>query len=336
MAEPLLWRAPTRDDIAAWAGLLAVVETVDRTGEYLGAEDLVDDFEAPGAAPASDAVLVLDRDDIVAFGWAQTRGGGERVLLWGAVHPDHRRQGIGTALLGWLERRAAALAAQRGGPVEVEVRAPDSNVGLATLASRRDLVVSRWWYQMQRRLDTPPAPARPPPDGVTVAHFSHALDEAVRVAHNDAFADHWGSDPRSAQDWAQWFTGGRHFRADLSFVALGDGPRGRPDGGRPDGGSPAGAEVVGYLLSYVFEPDAEHNGYTEGWVGQVGVRPPWRDRGLGRCLLTHALRAYQVAGLERAGLDVDTANVTGALGLYRSVGFAPIRTSVSYTRLVAP
>jgi len=40
--------------------------------------------------------------------------------------------------------------------------------------------------------------------------------------------------------------------------------------------------------------------------------------------------AYRSTGLERAALDVDTENPTGALGVYTRLGFAPTARDVSY------
>ena len=57
-----------------------------------------------------------------------------------------------------------------------------------------------------------------------------------------------------------------------------------------------------------------------GWVEMLGVRAPWRRRGLGECLLSTALHRLAERGLPRAGLGVDAENVTGALRLYQRVG----------------
>jgi mycothiol synthase len=95
-----------------------------------------------------------------------------------------------------------------------------------------------------------------------------------------------------------------------------------------------GDEVVAYLLSYFWEADATATGVREAFVGQLGVRPRWRRRGLGGLLLATALRSYRAAGYKRAALTVDTANATGALGLYERAGFAVKNTYA--TRIKPP
>src|SRR6476646_976424 len=48
-----------------------------------------------------------DERRIVAAGWAQASG--QRARLWGKVHPNHRRKGVGTYLLRWTEEQARRL-----------------------------------------------------------------------------------------------------------------------------------------------------------------------------------------------------------------------------------
>ena len=56
-------------------------------------------------------------------------------------------------------------------------------------------------------------------------------------------------------------------RLDLSFLAL------------------AGGEVVGVCLNAVYPEDEKVTGRREGWVMSLGVRRPWRGKGLAKALL---------------------------------------------------
>ena len=76
----------------------------------------------------------------------------------------------------------------------------------------------RYFTEMERPLSGLPRPA--PPRGVVVVPFSPELGEAVRLAHNEAFADHWGSEARSPEKW-RYFLNHESFRPGLSSVALG-------------------------------------------------------------------------------------------------------------------
>jgi ribosomal protein S18 acetylase RimI-like enzyme len=44
------------------------------------------------------------------------------------------------------------------------------------------------------------------------------------------------------------------------------------------------------------------------------------------------MRAFAEAGLDAATLSVDTANPTGAVGIYERLGFRPIRRTVRLQR----
>lgn len=62
-----------------------------------------------------------------------------------------------------------------------------------------------------------------------------------------------------------------------------------------------------------------------GGIQNLGITPDHRGRGLGTCLLLHALEGFRHAGLARATLEV-TAHNTSAIRLYQRIGFRSVRT----------
>ena len=62
-----------------------------------------------------------------------------------------------------------------------------------------------------------------------------------------------------------------------------------------------------------------------GAIQNLGIAPGHRGRGLGTCLLHHALMGFRSAGLDRAYLEVTAQNV-GAVRLYRRLGFRRVKT----------
>ena len=64
----------------------------------------------------------------------------------------------------------------------------------------------------------------------------------------------------------------------------------------------------------------------------MAVRREWRGRGIAAALLVKAMESFRDAGLEYAGLDVDTENPTGALGTYTRLGYERRRGSVCYSK----
>jgi GNAT superfamily N-acetyltransferase len=57
-----------------------------------------------------------------------------------------------------------------------------------------------------------------------------------------------------------------------------------------------------------------------GWLGSMGVLPPWRRQGIGRRLLQEVQATARRAGLLHLDLEVLTRN-TAALALYEAAGF---------------
>lgn len=61
-----------------------------------------------------------------------------------------------------------------------------------------------------------------------------------------------------------------------------------------------------------------------GWIGEMGVIPRYRRRGIGRLMMRYLVDQAQALRIERLSLEVIEAN-TGAQALYRQMGFVPAR-----------
>jgi len=77
-----------------------------------------------------------------------------------------------------------------------------------------------------------------------------------------------------------------------------------------------GSEVAGISLC----PPCSISDPAMGWVGTLGVRRPWRKRGLGLALLLHSFGEFYRRGFRKAGLGVDASSLTGAVRLYEKAG----------------
>ncbi len=308
----LTWRPLRSGDEPGWAQLLADAQKVDGGLEHHGAEDLAEELGTPWLDPEQDTVVGLDRHGRArAFGCVELRPGDVtelRCYAWGCVHPDWRGRGIGRQLLGWSLARAREKAATRraeldpGVPARFTVMLEQDASATRRLLQAAGLTSRRFFFVMRREL-AQPAPDVALPAGLRLEPWSALLDEQVLAAHNEAFTEHWGWQPWTAQAWQQWQSGSKDFRPDWSFVVL------------------DGQEVAGYTMACGRESEWAAQGFTEGWTNLVGVRRPWRGRGLAGALLTASLHAFQAAGLQYAGLDVDAENASGAVGLYERLGY---------------
>ena len=314
----LSWRPIAADDVATWQELRAAAEAVDATGEYFDADDLREELADPGLDAERDTMAAFAGPRMVAYGLVHgliTVRGVYQVQAEGCVHPAYRRTGLGREVLRRSAQRAAELHNERHPdlPGELMVYLHDGNAGAAALATAQGMRPVRYWYDMQRDLAQPLPPVRMP-DGMRLVSYQAPMDEALRQARNEAFADHWGSVERDQASWRQWFTGSRSFRPAVSFALL------------------DGEEIAGLLLSYEFEANNSATGVREAWIGQVGTRPRWRGRGVASALLGTALAEFVEAGYQRAALQVDTGNPTGALGLYERAGFVALQRWTTHIR----
>jgi ribosomal protein S18 acetylase RimI-like enzyme len=137
------------------------------------------------------------------------------------------------------------------------------------------------------------------PDRVRVRAFREGDERTFHDLQHETFADTWEPIEDPYEQWAHWLLDDPSFDPELWFIA-------------EDGREPAGFAIC-----------RRQRGDSElGYVQVLGVRRPWRGRGVGRALLLTAFRELRARGLARAGLGVDAQNPTGATRLYESVGCA--------------
>ena len=109
-------RAIETGDAEVWAGLLAAKERVDQEGVSFSPADLIDELNDPHLNAALDTVGVWAGRQMVAYATVHAADSVidvDRVRSEGAVHPQWRRRGLGTALMPWLIERAATPAGTR-------------------------------------------------------------------------------------------------------------------------------------------------------------------------------------------------------------------------------
>jgi mycothiol synthase len=307
--DELTWRPFEPADVPALTRLVNDIESA-AGGTHPLTEDQLRTYSGELRDPAGDSRSVLTADGVlVAYGWVvQPPAGGHRIDAWGGVHPDRRGRGIGRRLLAWQLERAAAQyrAAEPAPPWEVHASALADDAAATALFERSGMVSTRYWFSMDRATADPPVIEAPA--GLVVAGYDPARELDVHAAHVEAFADHWGWQARAFPNWAPITVHSKGFRRELSFVAY------------------DGAEVAGYLLSYA---TAEADTFD---IGHVGVRRPWRRRGLASALLSRVLVAGRDAGFATATLGVDAGSPTGAVGVYEGVGFRVMSRAVTYVK----
>jgi len=311
------------DDLPALVEIERAANVADSFDMMPTLEQLTSEFDHPaGFDPAADVVVVELDGRPVATGTVRYRSRDEEhsFELFGAVHPDVRRRGIGRALLRLEEGRARARTATMdldpARPIRLGTWGVDSAVGQSALMAAEGYEPARFFFEMIKRdLATPPE--RPLPAGLEIRPTTLANLRQVFDAENEAFRDHWG----------------HHEFTDEEFTHIVEDPELELDLWRVawDGDEVAGVVAVG-----VYAEENRLLGLDRGWLDRISVRRPWRHRGIATSLILAASAALRERGISEAALGVDADNPSGALGLYESLGFAVVQRATTWRKDIEP
>jgi len=238
-------------------------------------------------------------------------------------------------LAGYLD-----VAAEEGGRFNVDVRTLEAETAKALVAAAeeraraeggagavargyiqgdepvlRDVYESTGWrpirHSFQMRIElTDELPEPEWPDGLTPRNFRRGEEERVFEANMDAFADHWDFRRQPMEDWRRHTVDHHGFDPSLWWLV-------------DDGDELAAIS----LNAWHFSGDPQF-----GWIHILGVRPPWRKRGLATALLRHSFLDFRNRSATRVGLGVDAENTTGAVRLYERAGMRAVRRDDTYEK----
>ena len=317
----LTWRAATLADVDAIYELEREVAPVDHPHFVVPREEIAHDFEESFFDASSDSALAFDADGhLVGFGFAIMPDSQDtlvRSIVPGAVRPSARGRGVGRQLFAWQHDRALQQLAtsDKTLPGWIIVFTPDDLPRANRLYERAGLSLVRYFLELRRDLSEPIAEVALDPD-VRIETMTPQWHEHARVARNDAFRDHWGSQPTPRDSWES-FVGRAVTRGDLSSLAIAE----------RDGVE----EVAGFVITSVNEEDWTQ--FSSAYIDLVGVPRGWRKRGLAPALIANTLRLVAAQGIDKAVLDVDAENPSGALGLYAGLGFTEATRSLGFTKV---
>jgi len=303
-----------------WADLNAVAKLIYDVCEADGdttvavtPEELANDWKKEGFNLERDAFLVETKDGRVV-GYEEFGNEVEHVQLYsdGYVHPEFKGLGIGTTLLRAVEVRARE---------DMQLADSDSRIFIRSTIDNKDeqghslhktegYFSIRYHWRMEIKLQEPP-PAVTWPDGVELRPFvkdEHAM--VVWQAQNEAFLDHWGSHETTFEEFAHNRFDAAKFDPTLWVIAW-------------DGTEVAGFSINRFRMGI-------------GWIGTLGVRRPWRKKGLGLALLQYSFGEFYKRGTTTIGLGVDASNPTGATRLYQRAGMYVASEFATYEKELRP
>jgi mycothiol synthase len=305
-------RAPSAGDAESVAELIETCDVAEHGEPDQTLEDLRADWENPELNLETDAwVVVTPGEQIVGYAVMFNKEN-VRLHVIAYVHPGYCGRGIGTYLARTGEARARRQVAEAppGARVNLFNSIGAGNRAAREILEREGYTVARHFWRMQIEMNGAP-PVAEWPDGISIRTFVPGQDDrATFEAIEEAFKDHWGYIPARFKTWQQMTIERQDFDPGLWFLAM------------------DGDEVAGSSLCF---------GYAhEGWVDDLGVRRPWRRKGLGLALLHHTFGEFHRRGQRRVALGVDTQNTTGATRLYERAGMRIARQYDAYHKELRP
>lgn len=178
-----------------------------------------------GSAPERDSLCAVDAGGrTAAVVWArvppdvrhQYRG-----LLYGAIHPDYRRRGVGGALVRWAEARAHALLTALPDDREkvLRIEFPGERPDAAPVYEGAGFRLHHVELELACDLRAP-LPDRALPAELSLISWTPERADDFYGVCRDAFSTRPGPGMWTRDEWVEGFTAGNSFRADLTCLAV--------------------------------------------------------------------------------------------------------------------
>jgi GNAT superfamily N-acetyltransferase len=285
-------RPLTAGDVNALWELEAAGEVFDDGVVEVDLSDLEAEWRQPAFNPAVMSMGVFRDDRLVAY--AKVFQGRAEAL----VHPKHRGEGIGSALIRWTWE-----VARREGRARVGQTISDNETAAEALFRANGYEYGHTSWILRVELEAPPSPILLPAGYRFRPYRPGKDDREVYRLIDGAFAE-WRGLSSESMGFENWVAS-TLYKVPAELVVLIE----------------SGPTIVGAAIGYDYGED------IEGWIEQVAVEKTHRGRGLGRALLQESFRRFWELGRRQCGVSTDSR--TGALGLYEHVGMSVRR---SYTR----
>lgn len=301
--------------------MVAVVEGCRDADQMEGSntveETAIDYAHLTNCNPFTDTIFAEVNGDVVGYGrcwWRDMVDGSIAYYFFAHLLPEWRGTGIRRTMVRHLKDRLRQIAADH--PADKAKNFVNWGMEVETdwinllLAEGHQIV--RYGFEMVRpNLDN--IPDCPLPKGLEVRRGSDAEARQIWEAAREAFRDHWGMSEWSEESFTSW-SAYPDYNPSLWQVAW------------------AGDEVAGGVLNFIDEKENGENGRLRGYTDPIFVRRPWRKQGVAKALIARSFQVLKEAGMTEAALGVDAENLSGALHLYRKMGFEEVKRSMTFKK----
>jgi mycothiol synthase len=274
-------------------------------------EILTNDYLAPGFDPEKNLHLIFNSNGSLAacveFWDDQTPLVHPYVFI--IIDPEYEDQQLEDYLLEWAEQKSIQTLDQTPPELRVAMRSHAFNAIKSSGAAKKNAGMRqiRHSFRMMIEMDEPP-PEPVWPDGIRLRSYDPDRDlRSIYQIDEEVFQDHFGYVPEPEEEgyerFAHHMTGTDAYDPTLWFLAV------------------DGEEIAGICICRKYGDEGKDTGH----VSILGVRRPWRRKGIALALLQHAFGEFYRRGKRKVDLGVDAESLTGAVDLYQKAGMRVLR-----------
>ncbi len=231
-----------------------------------------------------------------------------RVILNCWIHPELRKRGLATKLLGYAMKRARELSIKAA-----HVNISEADEIAINVLSKLGFQCIRQFFQL--RLDMEKLHWQDiDPAFLGCRHLQPGEETKLTRIENLAFAKTWGFNPDTVETIAYRLSLGNRSLADVLVTCDGD-------------------TLTGFCWTDVITGGEAVGGERKGLIYMIGTDPDYQGMRVGKRVLLAGLAHLRNKGLKITELAVDSENQL-AIRLYRSVGFEFRTGSLWYEKSV--
>jgi ribosomal protein S18 acetylase RimI-like enzyme len=288
--------------------------------EGFALERLTAEYQTPGFEPENSVRLIEDQDgNLVGLAevWDE-RNPPVHPYVWLTVDPTLEDQGLEDYLMEWAEKRCLQVLDRVDPGLQVAMRSHSNHIVESSRNAKLALGMEYIRHSFRMRIDMEEPPIAPEwPEGIQLRPYNPERDSRrVYEVDDEVFRDHFGYVEEPPDEGYQKFlhhmTGDDSYDPSLWFLAY------------------DGDELAGICLCRRYNPEDKDAGH----VSSLGVRRPWRRRGLALALLRHSFSEFYTRGKTKVDLGVDAESLTGAIDLYKKAGMYVLRQYDMYEKVL--
>ena len=268
--------------------------------------------------PSTDMVFAEVDGQTVGYGrcwWEEPIDGPQVYGFLTRLLPEYRSTDMRRELLRRMEARLREIGATHSAQEEkvLQTFANETETHWARLVESEGYDIIRYGLKMVRP-NWDNIPDCPVPEGIVIRNGGEAAQyRQVWDAACEAFRDNWGESECTEVEYLEW-QGESSFQPPLWCLAW------------------DGDEIAGGVLNFINHTENAEYGRKRGYTETIFVRRPWRGQGLAKALIARSFLAHKEAGMDEAALGLDASNLSGALHLYRKMGYQETKRSMIYRK----